>query len=146
MSQDPYKVYRTIARVGSVVLLLLGVLVLLGWLWKIELFTTFVSGRITMKPNTAIGFLFLGLALFLLTSDSNKSQSPTRLRRFRIGSHPRGLLTLSEYLFHVDLGIDQLLFKDLVQLSYPGRMAHITAFNFCLVGLVSCCLRCPKSG
>ena len=70
MSQDSYKVYRTIARVGGVVLLLLGVLVLLGWLWKIELFTTFVSDRITMKPNTAIGFLFLGLALSLLTSYS----------------------------------------------------------------------------
>ena len=46
-----------------------------------------------------------------------------------------GLLTLSEYLFHVDLRIDQLLFKDLLQFPYPGRMAHITAFNFCLIGL-----------
>ena len=44
MSQDPYKVYRTIARVGGVVLLLLGVLVLLGWLWNIGLLTTFLSG------------------------------------------------------------------------------------------------------
>ena len=85
MSQDPYKVYRTIARVGGVVLLLLGVLVLLGWLWKIELFTTFVSGRITMKPNTAIGFLFLGLALFLLTSYSKNRKTQLCVCRFRRG-------------------------------------------------------------
>ena len=30
--------------------------------------------------------------------------------------------------------IDQLLFKDLAQSPYPGRMAHITAFSFCLAG------------
>ena len=135
MSQDPYKMYRTIARVGSVVLLLLGVLVLLGWLWKIELFTTFVSGRITMKPNTAIGFLFLGLPLFLLTRSSKNRKTQIWCAASATAVILIGLLTLSEYLFHVDLGIDQLLFKDLVQFPYPGRMAHITAFNFCLVGL-----------
>ena len=127
--------YRTIARVGSVVLLLLGVLVLLGWLWKIELFTTFVSGRITMKPNTAIGFLFLGLPLFLLTLSSKNRKTQIWCAASATAVILIGLLTLSEYLFHVDLGIDQLLFKDLVQFPYPGRMAHITAFNFCLVGL-----------
>ena len=46
-----------------------------------------------------------------------------------------GLLTLVEYSLHLDLGIDQLLFNDLVQYPYPGRMAHITALNFCLAGL-----------
>jgi signal transduction histidine kinase/ActR/RegA family two-component response regulator len=135
MSQDSYKVYRTIARVGGVVLLLLGVLVLLGWLWKIELFTTFVSDRITMKPNTAIGFLFLGLALFLLTSYSKGRKAQLWCAASATAVILVGLLTLSEYLFHVDLGIDQLLFRDLVQMHYPGRMAHITAVNFCIVGL-----------
>jgi len=135
MSQDSYKVYRTIARVGGVVLLLLGVLVLLGWLWKIELFTTFVSDRITMKPNTAIGFLFLGLALFLLTSYSKGRKTQLWCAASATAVILVGLLTLSEYFFHVDLGIDQLLFRDLVQIHDPGRMAHITAVNFCIVGL-----------
>jgi hypothetical protein len=67
MSQDPYKVYRTIARCCGVLLALLGILVLLGWLWNIAALTTVVPGRITMKPNTAIGFLFLGVSLFLST-------------------------------------------------------------------------------
>jgi signal transduction histidine kinase/ActR/RegA family two-component response regulator len=135
MSQDPYKIYRTIARLGSVVLLLLGALVLLGWLWKIELLTTFLPGRITMKPNTAIGFLFLGLALFLLTRYSKARSTQLWCAASATIVVLVGVLTLSEYLFHVDLGIDQLLFKDLVQSPYPGRMAHITAFNFCLAGM-----------
>jgi len=134
MSQDSYKVYRTIARLGGVLLLLLGALVLLGWLWNIELLTTVLPGRVTMKPNTALGFLFLGLALFGLTGSRR-----TRSTQFWSAASATvvmllGLLTLSEYLFHADLGIDQLLFKDLLQSPYPGRMAHITAFNFCMAG------------
>jgi signal transduction histidine kinase/CheY-like chemotaxis protein len=94
-----------------------------------------LPGRITMTPTTAIGFLFLGVSLFLLT----RSQ---RTRRTQLGCAASvsvvislGLLTSLEYLFHIDFGIDQLLFKDLVHLSYPGRMAHITAFSFCSAGL-----------
>jgi signal transduction histidine kinase/ActR/RegA family two-component response regulator len=135
MSQDPHKLYRTIARVGGLLLLLLGVLVLLGWLWNITSFTTILPGRITMKPNTAAGFLFLGLSLSFLAGAGKSRTLKLLCAASASVSVLVGLLTLSEYLFHADLGIDQLLFRDLVQLSYPGRMAHITAFNFCLAGL-----------
>ena len=134
MSQDAYKVYRTIARSGSILLMLLGFLVLLGWVFHVGVLTTVLPGRITMKPNTAIGFLFLGISLFLSTRSrrSRGAQLGCAISASIVIS--LGLLTLLEYLFHADLGIDQLLFKDVVQLSYPGRMAHITAFNFCLGG------------
>ena len=52
MSQDPYTAYRTIARLGALLLVLLGSLVLLGWLWNVGFLTTVLPGRITMKPNT----------------------------------------------------------------------------------------------
>src|SRR6478672_2888446 len=65
MNQDPYKVYRTIARVGSVLLLLLGAMALFGGLWDVGAFTTALPGSIAMKPSLAIGCLFLGLALSL---------------------------------------------------------------------------------
>ena len=134
MSQDPYTAYRTIARLGAVLLMLLGSLVLLGWLWNVGFLTTVLPGRIAMKPNTAIGFLFLGLALFLPTRPNK-----TRSHRLWCAASAAlvslvGLLTLSEYVFGANLGIDQLLFKD-VQSSFPGRMAHITAFNFIIAGL-----------
>jgi signal transduction histidine kinase/ActR/RegA family two-component response regulator len=135
MSQDSYKVYRKIARCGGALLVLLGVLVLLGWLWNVGVLTTVLPGRITMKPNTAIGFVFLGVSIFLSTQSK-------QTRGIQLGGAVSasivislGMLTLFEYLFHADFGIDQLLFKDLVQLPYPGRMAHITAFSFCSAGL-----------
>jgi methyl-accepting chemotaxis protein len=45
-----------------------------------------------------------------------------------------GLLTLIQYGFGINLGIDQLLFKEsatAVATSAPGRMAANTALNFC---------------
>ena len=82
--------YRTIARLGGVLLMLLGTLVLLGWFWNVGWLTTVLPGRIAMKPNTAIGFLFLGLALFLLTRLQQDSQHPTLVCRLRDGSYSRG--------------------------------------------------------
>lgn len=135
MSQDPYTAYRTIARLGALLLVLLGSLVLLGWLWNVGFLTTVLPGRITMKPNTAIGFLLLGAALFLLTRSRQTRSTQLWCAASAALVALVGLLTLSEYVFHANLGIDQLLFKDLVQLSFPGRMAHITAFNFFIAGL-----------
>jgi signal transduction histidine kinase/ActR/RegA family two-component response regulator len=135
MNPDPYKLYRKIARLGGVLLLLLGALVLLGWLGNLATLTSVLPGRVAMKPNTAIGFLSLGLALFLSAGSKKTRNSQVWCAASATVVVLIGLLTLSEYLFHVDLRIDQLLFKDLLQSPYPGRMAHITAFNFCIAGL-----------
>ncbi|MEW6570754.1 MAG: hypothetical protein AB1390_06230 [Nitrospirota bacterium] len=49
-----------------------------------------------------------------------------------------GALTLSEYIFGYDFGIDQLLFYEsssAVGTSHPGRMAPNTALNFTMTGV-----------
>ena len=104
MSQDPYTAYRTIARLGALLLVLLGSLVLLGWLWNVGFLTTVLPGRITMKPNTAIGFLLLGVALFLLTRSSQTRSTQLWCAASAALVSLVGLLTLSEYVFHADLG------------------------------------------
>jgi len=135
MSQNPYTVYRTTSRVGAVMLMLLGTLVLLGWFWNIPSLTSVLPGRIAMKPNTALGFMLLGAAVLTL-SRIGKSRVIQVLSAVCASIVILiGLLTLSEYFFHADLKIDQLLFKDFWQAIYPGRMAHISALNFCLAGL-----------
>ncbi len=135
MSQDSYSVYRTIARVGGGLLVLLGILVMLGWISNIAVLTTVLPGRIAMKPNTAAGFLFLGAALVLLTWPKKTRGTQLLCAASAMIVVFIGLTTAFEYLFHADLQIDQLLFKDLAPSPYPGRMAHITALNFCIVGL-----------
>jgi signal transduction histidine kinase/ActR/RegA family two-component response regulator len=131
----PRSSYQLAAKICAAIQVLIGVFVLFGWAAKVPLLTTILPGRITMKPNTATGFLFLGLSLlFILT--------PQLLRSYRslsvglaISVIMIGALTLCEYAFHADLHIDQLLFRDFLQFPYPGRMAHITAINFCVAGL-----------
>ncbi len=47
-----------------------------------------------------------------------------------------GVFTLSEYIFKINLGIDQLLFSNMEpEIIYPGRMAPQTAINFTLLGI-----------
>ncbi|MBI3583966.1 MAG: GAF domain-containing protein [Nitrospinae bacterium] len=46
-----------------------------------------------------------------------------------------GVFTLSEYLFKINLGIDQIVFNDTGNTLYPGRMSPQTAINFTLLGI-----------
>jgi len=135
MDGQRYASSAALARWSGYALIALGVSVLVGWAGNIGPLMTVLPGRISMKPNAAMGFLLAGLALVLLTQITNA-------RRGRIASAIAagfmiviGLLTLIEYVLHRNLFIDQLLFRDLAQRPYPGRMAQIAALNFCLTGV-----------
>ncbi|HEY9664112.1 MAG TPA: hypothetical protein V6C65_37150, partial [Allocoleopsis sp.] len=116
----------------------MGILVLLGWQLEIELLQLgFLKGPITMKANTALCFVLSGIVLALLQFGSTRRDR--YLARGGAGlTLGLGLLTLSQYLWGWDLGIDQWLFHDpapISQTPYPGRMAQNTALCFVLVGV-----------
>jgi PAS domain S-box-containing protein len=103
-----------------------------------------LPGLATMKANTALAFILAGASLWLLQTLSPASgrDGRGRGRTRRVAQVCAiivvllGLLTLSEYLFGWDLGIDQLLFKNSgVGASPPVRMAPATAVNFVALGL-----------
>src|SRR5256885_13778796 len=126
--------FRIIARSGANLLVLLGITVLLGWMFDIWFLKSLLPGQISMKANSAIGFVCGGLALvFLLRSDSSKDLRYPALFTSLL-TFLTGLSTLAEYLFHTDLKVDQLFFLDRAELVYPGRISHITAVNFFAVG------------
>ena len=100
--------FRTMARGGAIFLVLLGTTVLLGWFFDSSFLKTLLPGQVTMKANTAIGFICGGVALaFLLRSESSR-----KLRCLAslasVLTLVIGIFTLIEYLFHRDLKIDQL--------------------------------------
>ena len=116
--------------------MMLGCFVLAGWLLEINELKSIFPGLATAKVNTAIGFLLTGLALLI------RNENPTRLsliimRVCAVIVTLLGLLTLGEYIFDLNLGIDQLLYGDLQTpiASYPGRMSITTALNFSLLGI-----------
>lgn len=86
----------------------------------------------SMKPNTALLFVCLGAGLWFTAH----AHSSTARRFFSLVVITIAVLTLAEYVFDVDLGIDQMLFPDTsASTTAPGRMAPATAFNFLLLGL-----------
>ncbi len=114
----------------------IGGFALLGWLLSVDDLKSVVPGQVTMKANTAICLI---LAAGSLGSLSRPLRSMTR----RAGAVAAltvaavGLVTLAEYVFGLDLGLDQLLFHEpegALGTAQPGRMAINTAVAFSLFG------------
>ncbi len=84
-----------------------------------------------MHYNAALSFVLCGTGLLALACGR-----PRIAAVCSAGAAVIGLLTFSEYLLGVNLGIDQLLIKAFitVQTSHPGRMAPNTALCFTLAG------------
>lgn len=100
---------------------------LIGWLFDSFLLRSFLSDGATMKCNTALMLLSGGCALLALCFEKAASAKLLIVVMAVIA-----LLTLAEYLFKVDLHIDQLLFHDRDTnplTEAPGRPSVFTLIN-----------------
>lgn len=128
--------FKTISKIAGAITVFAGVIVLFGWIMDITALKSVFSGLVSMKANTALAFLLSGLSLWLLHGDIARLWSLRIARLCAFLTLLIGLLTLIEYLFDWDIGIDQLLFRDSVSGPSPaGRMASATAVNFLILGL-----------
>ncbi|MBD2525169.1 PAS domain S-box protein [Nostoc sp. FACHB-133] len=167
--QDIFKIPRNtlVAKAASVIPILVGSLVLIGWWLGIEILKRgFPGSPATMKVNTALCFVLSGLSLWLFLKAGNQGkrtiQNYPDSSTFRLLYFPTlvisrvcaiavttiAALTLCEYLFGWNLGIDEVLFLDSptsMTTLYPGRMGVNTAFNFMLVSISLQILINPKN-
>ena len=125
--------------VHAVLVILLGLLVLVGWTFNLNLLTRIVPSFVTMKANTAISFALMGLVLLLSKSAAWRAHRRMAQARWVLITIVGliAVLTLSEYVFGVNAYIDELLFIDYEHhgTHYPaGRLSPITAINFLLLG------------
>lgn len=119
--------------------MLVGCVVLLGWILDVPLLKSVLPGLATMKANTALGLVACGasLALQLRPAAAPPREVPGRLcalLALAIGS-----LTLVEHALDTDLGIDQFVIRAPaaeLNTTSPGRMAPITALCFTMLGAV----------
>ena len=129
------KPIKWIHTLSGVLSLLVGGLVLLGWQFDIGFLKSLKSEWVSMKPNTAVCFMLVGLAWIANAGAASPiSGWLSRVCASLVGL--AGLLSLAEYLFKIDFGIDPLLFvdsPDAVGTSHLGRMAPDAAFCFMLL-------------
>ena len=113
----------------GVLSVLLGAVVLIGWYTLNTKLIQVLPGFVPMQFNTALGFLFSGAGLTLIFK---KKIALAKIVFGLIGFI--GFLTLLEYIFHYDIGIDELLMDHYIttETSHPGRMAPNTALCFLL--------------
>ncbi len=126
------RIARQLSLGAAVVVVILGAVVMAGWITHSSAIVSF-RGATSMKVNTSLGMIAAGLGL-ALWHRAPRTRSPLTFA-LAILVLLIAVLTLYEYAFAADLQIDQILFRDPARLTYPGRMAHITALNFLMIGL-----------
>jgi diguanylate cyclase (GGDEF)-like protein/PAS domain S-box-containing protein len=132
MGVGAHRSLRFAAWLCAALVVLLGAGVLTGWLFGFEPLMSVLPGHIRMKPNTAVAFITAGTALGFILWGRPGSR---RLSQFlSIVTLSCGASALFEYFLPINLGLDQLLFIDTVQIIHPGLMAPLTGANFCLAG------------
>ncbi len=130
--------FRTISRIASVSVALMGLLVVIGWLFDVPTFRSVRPGLMSMAFNTAVAFMLAGGALALGGLDPQQRWRAVVLKGCACLILALGVLSLCEHGFGWNLGIDQLLYPQTSWPdpgSVPGRLAPVSAFNFTLLGL-----------
>jgi two-component system, sporulation sensor kinase E len=115
----------------------MGIIIMIGWIFPGSGILAMLPG-IAMRFNAAVCFVLFGGAL--LTSQLHFKECHSLL--FFILSLSGvliALLTISQELFNINIGIDQLFVRDNTPVSsafpQPGRMAFNASLSFCFSGL-----------
>ncbi|MEG4491522.1 PAS domain S-box protein [Microcoleus sp. D3_18_C4] len=135
---------ESFSKKASIAVMAIGCTVILGWIFDLQLLKSILPGLVTMKANTAVCFILGGFSLFIQQIRRAKLTARKPQKKYKnlilVSSFLIiliSLLTLVQYSFNLDLGIDQLLFKESYTLTItgtPGRMAPNTAAAFLFLG------------
>ena len=127
------KIFHTSTFILAYITFALGALVLVGWYTHNVNLIQIAPAFVPMQYNTALGFALSGLALLAMCQQKRYLQQSLGLMVLFIG-----FFTLIEYLFSINLGIDQAMMEHYIEVntSQPGRMAPNTALCFTLTGFI----------
>jgi PAS domain S-box-containing protein len=123
-------------RITGTSVIAIGIAVITGWIFQYDPLMRIHPDLIPMKANTAIAFVFAGISLLLLATRKDGVQSSAG-RLLAVAVLLIGCITMGEYVFGWDAGIDQLFFAEPVLPAgtlFPGRMVLTTAIAFFLFG------------
>jgi diguanylate cyclase (GGDEF)-like protein/PAS domain S-box-containing protein len=133
-----FELLRICCQISAVAVMALACLVLCGWAIHNPYLMSVIPGLVTMKANTATGLALSAISLWLLLPDESHKATVRIARLLALMVALIGASTLGEYLFRVNLGIDELLLRDpagSTGTSAPGRLSPMTATAFIAIGL-----------
>lgn len=124
-----------VSKLLSLLVITISLLVLVGgWALDIAFLRSLIPGAATMKINTALFFLLLGLAVWFRKGNKKQHLSIVLAGSVLLLSG----LTMLQYLLGWDFGIDQLFGIDPYTLAnaFPGRPSMVTALAFFICAAV----------
>jgi len=92
-----------LAWIGALFSLGLGITVIVGWYTHNVSLIQILPQLVPMQYNTAVGFILIGLALIFSLVNRPRMASVLGALAFLLG-----FLTLIQYLFFINIGIDEL--------------------------------------
>jgi PAS domain S-box-containing protein len=125
---------RHITQAAAVITILIAMLILGSWIFTAKDST--IPGLV--KFNTGACLLLASIALLFLNREKTNRTTALIATICSLIVLLTGSLTLAEYIFSTDLGIDQLLWKETnpsPATLHPGRMASLTATLFILLSV-----------
>ncbi|KTD43374.1 bifunctional diguanylate cyclase/phosphodiesterase [Legionella quateirensis] len=133
---------RTITKTLSLGVILIGCLGVSGWFFENQVLKSIFPNSISVKFNTAVCIVLIGFALYLVANRKSEQLNRYLSKSIALLVLVISLLTLYEYLFGIDLGIDQLIYVDkpVNPLYFSGRMAFCTAISFVFASLSVLCI------
>ncbi len=130
----PIQLKNSFVKYAAFATILSACIILGGWLFNIPVLTGSSAPNVSTKFNTALCFLFSGISLLQIYHNNSRS------KKIAIASAASvtlfGLLTLCQYIFGWNFGLDQLFWTDrfIPKESSPGRMSPAAALTFILLG------------
>ena len=135
---------EALSRASSCLIAVVGLAVLLGWHFDIELLRAGLPGRTPVNPATALALLLAACALWMHHQARGRPDSaPVRWLAVTAASLviALGVITLTGYFIGHNLRVDQVLFG--AQLA-GNRVAPNTGFALLLIGVALWLLNSPR--
>jgi PAS domain S-box-containing protein len=135
------------ARLAATVTTLIGLAALAGWEFHIQALTRVLPGSSAMTGNTSISLILCGASLLIL-ADRVSARLERLAQVVALVVMTIGAATLAEYVFSMQLGIDELLIKDYDAggALFPGRMSPFSATAFIVAGFALAAMRRKSLG
>jgi len=134
-----------LATIAGMVTILIGLHVILGGQFDIEFLKAILNSDVPIQANTAAAFILTGLALLILQRSFSYSKMLVRILAGSVVLF--SLISLIEYFFLLDFGIDHILIPLPDNEAAPiatGRLPLYTSINFILVGFALILLTIPN--